>query len=88
MSTAIEHRVEIHRVQFPPGRNRRDIFVKTCNERDVPRARFSGHTCMRDPESAIIQDFGAEERCKMAGFEVLVELRVWVREFLECSIGS
>ena len=96
MSAAIEHAVEVDRVQLPPSSDRGDILVEAGDECDVTRAGFGGDAGVGDTEGAFFEDLRAQEGCEWAGCLCVVgdQLRcVWccrigvrVGERLECLV--
>lgn len=76
MSTAIEDAVEIDRVQLPPCRDGRDVFIQSCNECYMSRSRLCGNACMGDAKGAMFKDSRAEEWRQRAGNFVV--FRLWI----------
>lgn len=70
MSAPIKHAVEVHRVELPPRRHGRYIFIQPRDQRDVAGARFSRYSCVGDAEGAVFEDAGAQEGGEGAGDEI------------------
>lgn len=76
MVRAIEDAVKVDRVELPAGSDGRDIFVQAGNQRNMPWAGFGRDSSMRHAKSAVIEDFGSEERSKRSWLLVCLGLGV------------
>lgn len=83
MPAAVEHAVEIDRVELPAGGDCGHVLVEPRDECDVAGPGLGGHAGVRHTERAVLEDAGSEERGERARVEVVIGLWVWLRVELE-----
>lgn len=88
MTAAVEHTVEVDRVEFPARRDGRYIFVQSCDQGNMARARLGWHACMRYSKGAVFEDAGAQVGGKMAWLLVGGGGGVRIGEGLEGFVGA